>query len=173
MQAQLPSYKILQKASPLVIRGIGSNKYIITEYINLSIYVSERYTKNQFVEVLLRYIVFVVDNLKAKMLIEMNILVSEDIDLIISTRIDYVDSYSTTFELTITSPARLFIKQEILFELLISISARFYLVISVESIVLSIDNDFLFESTKNCSVVLFIVVIDSSFYAMLVCNNSD
>ena len=50
------------------------------------------------------------NDLRAKMLIGMNILVFENIDLIISIRTGYIDSCDIMFELIIASSARPFIK---------------------------------------------------------------
>ena len=44
------------------------------------------------------------------MLIKINILISEDINLVISIRTSYINSYRTTFELLVVSLSRRFIK---------------------------------------------------------------
>ena len=44
------------------------------------------------------------------MLIRINVLEAKDIDLSVLIRSDYINSYRITFELTITSPSRPFIK---------------------------------------------------------------
>ena len=52
-----------------------------------------------------------INNLKAKILIEIDILVSKNIDLIISLRIDYINSYNITFKFIVILLLRSFIKK--------------------------------------------------------------
>ena len=47
LKAQLSKHKILHKNSFLIIREIESNEYIITEYINLNIYIFNYYNVNE------------------------------------------------------------------------------------------------------------------------------
>ena len=111
LQSQLSNYKILRKVSPLIIRGIESNRYITTEYINLDIYISSHHSSDSRpIKVLLKHIAFVIDNLRAKILISIDILAAEDVNLIIFTYINFIDSYNTTFQLTITLSIRFFIR---------------------------------------------------------------
>ena len=50
------------------------------------------------------------DNLRTKILIKIDILISKDIDLITSKRFEYISSYNTKFKLIVTSLFRSFIK---------------------------------------------------------------
>ena len=45
------------------------------------------------IEVFIKRQTYVVDNLKAKMLIDINIITSKDINLVILERIEYINSY--------------------------------------------------------------------------------
>lgn len=79
------------------------------EYINLNIYISSYYANNnRLIKVLFKYITFIINNLRAKMLININILIFKNIDLIIFTRINYINNYNIIFKLSII--LRLFIK---------------------------------------------------------------
>ena len=172
LQAQLPSHKILQKASPLVVHGIGSNKHTTAEYVNLNIYVPGQHASNdQPVQALLKHMAFIVDDLRAKMLIGMDILASEDIDLEISTSTGYIGGCGTTFELSVTS--RPFIKQEVMLETQVSIPAHSHMTVLIKHVTLPAGADFLFKPAKNCPVALFALVVDASFHAVLARNNSD
>ena len=51
-----------------------------------------------------------INNLKIKMLINMNIFTFKDIDFIIFTRINYINNYDIIFSFTIISLIRFFIK---------------------------------------------------------------
>ena len=56
---------------------------------------------------------------------------------------------------------------------LMFILACSYLIISIENVILFIGDDFLFELAKNCLVILFIIIMNSSFHVVLICNNSN
>ena len=77
--------------------------------MNFSIYVLN-YLDNRFVKALLKYITFVINNLKVKILIDINVLIFKNINLIISSRISYINNYNITFKLIITPLIKLFIK---------------------------------------------------------------
>ena len=174
LQSQLPNHKILRKASPLVVRGIGSNRHTTAEYVNLDIYVPGHHSSDgRPVEALLKHMAFVVDNLRAKMLIGMDILAAEDIDLVISTRTGFIGSCNITFQLTVTPPTRPFIKQEILLGKPTTVPAHAHMAIPVEQVTLPSGEDFMFEPAKNCPVALFASIVDSSFHAILARNDSN
>ena len=172
LQAQLPKHEILRKAAPLAVRGIGSNHHSTVEYINLSIYVPGTHDDGRPVEALLRHQAFVVDNLKAKMLIGMDVLASEDVNLVLSTRAGYIGSCHTKFELIIAPPPRPFVRQDVVLEKSVSIPARSHMVIPIEHGDLP-SGDYLFEPANGCPVALFAALVDSSFHAVLARNDLD
>ena len=106
------------------------------------------------------------------MLIEINILDFENIDLIISTRIEHIESYFTVFELNMKSLIRAFIQQSVMLDKSITISAHSQITISIAFMKLSFD-DYVFKSVDECSIALFAVVMNLSFYTMLTRNNFD
>ena len=173
LRIQLSKDRIMLKNTPLVVREIDSNKHITTEFVNLDLYILEHYNVNDRpVKVLLRCQAFVMNNLRAKMLIEMNILDSKNIDLIISTRIEHIESYFTVFELNVKSSTRVFIQQSVMLDKSIAISAHSQISISIALMKLSFD-DYVFESIDEYSIALFAVVVNSSFYTVLTRNDFD
>ena len=105
------------------------------------------------------------------MLIDINIFDIKNIDFVIFARIDYIDNCNITFKFIVISLSRFFIKQKIKLQTSIFISARLYIIISIEQIILPIENDFLFEFIKNCSITLFVFVINFSFHVILTRND--
>ena len=170
LKAQLPKHTILRKELPLVVRGIGSSHHSTTEYVNLDIYVPGRHN-GRTVDALIQRPAFVVDNLRAKMLIGMDVLAAEDIDLTISTRTGHIGSCRTTFDLTIT-PTRPFIKQDVMLKKPVTIPAKSHFAIPIEGHDLP-SGDFMFEPANGCPVALFASLVDSSFHAVLARNDSD
>ena len=174
LQAQLPKHKILRKDAPLVVRGIGSNQHTTAEYVNLNIYVPGSHDADgRPVEALLKHPAFVVDDLRAKMLIGMDILGSEDIDLVISTRTGHIGSCRTTVQLTVVPPPRPLINHDVTVGKSISIPAHSHIAVPIDPLDLPAGNDFLFEPAKGCPVALFASIVDSSFHAVLARNDSD
>ena len=101
----------MRKALLFIIREIKLNRYITIKYVNLDIYVSKYYNiDNKFIKTLFKYITFIIDNLKAKIFIDINILIYKDIDLIIFTRINHINNYYISFNFNITPFIRPFIK---------------------------------------------------------------
>ena len=77
----------------------------------MDIYVLQYYNiDNRFIKALFKYIAFIINNLKVKMFININILICENIDLAIFTRIDYINNYYILFNLNIILFVRFFIK---------------------------------------------------------------
>ena len=101
----------MRKALSFIIREINSNRYIIAKYINLDIYILNYYNvDNKFVKALFKHIIFIINNLKVKIFININILICENIDLIIFMRINYINNCYILFNLNIILSIRLFIK---------------------------------------------------------------
>ena len=111
-----------------------------------------------------------INNFRIKMLINMNFFVVENIDLIIIIRKRHIDNCYVTFEFTITFSLKAFIKQNVIFEKSILISIRFYIIIFIKRVKLFLE-DYMFEFISECFIILFIVIINSSFHAILIRND--
>ena len=176
LKSQLPKHTILRKASPLVVRGIGSNKHTTAEYVNLEIHIPGRHaTDGRPVEALLKRPAYVVDGLRAKMLIGMDVMTPEDVDLVISNKTGYIGSCRTNFELTIAPPTRPFLKHDVLLgaDAPTCIPARSNMAIPIEHIDLPAGDDFIFEPAPDCPVALFASLVDSSFHAIIARNDAE
>lgn len=106
------------------------------------------------------------------MLIEINILTPKDIDLIISTRTGYINSYYITFELIIAPPTRSFIKQNVMLKKTISIPAHSRMTVPVFHNDLP-NNNYMFKPADEYPVTLFTTVINTSFHAVITRNNTN
>ena len=156
-----------------MIRGIKFNKYITTEYVVLNIYILEYYNADdRSIEALFYRQAYIVEGLKTKILVDINIITSENINLIIFERTDYIDSCYITFELSISS-SRSFIRRDILLKKLISVLAYSYMIISIKYIDLLSEDNFIFKSFNKCLVALFASIVDLFFYIVLARNDID
>ena len=82
-------------------------------------------------------------------------------------RVGYINSYKITFILLIIF-LRPLIKQLVIFKELIIISLLSYIAVLIKRILLFIENNFIYEFIENCSVILFIIIVNSFFYIILI-----
>lgn len=116
-----------------MVRGIGLNQHITAKYVNLYIYISGFYdADNRLIEALFKRFAFVVDNLRVKMLIRIDILASEEIDLVISIRTNHISNYDITFQLTVAPLLRPFIKYNVIIRKLTSVPAHSYIIVLIK-----------------------------------------
>ena len=106
------------------------------------------------------------------MLININIITSKNINLIIFKKINYINSYYIIFKLLI-SLLRPFIKRDVVLKNLILILIYSYIIIRIKYIKLFDKDNFIFKSSSDYLVTLFVAIIDLSFYAILARNNID
>ena len=109
------------------------------------------------------------------MLIGIDIITPENVDLVILEKIGYIGSYRTTFELTIVPLIRPFLKRDILLGVDTPryILVRLNIAILIDYINLPAGNDFIFKPAVDCPVILFVLLVNSSFHAVIVRNNSN
>ena len=140
----------------------------------MEIYIPGYYATNRRpIEALLRYPIYIVDSLKAKILIGIDIIIPKDIDLVISSKIGYISSYRTNFKLTITPLIRPFLKRDVLLGAPISIPVRLNIAILINYINLPTRDNFIFKPTPDYLVALFTLLVDSFFYTIIVRNDLD
>ena len=104
------------------------------------------------------------------MLININIIASKNIDLIIFKKTNYINSYYIIFKLLI-SLLRAFIKRDVVLKNSILILVYSYIAIRIKYIKLFNKDNFIFKSSSDYLVALFIAIIDLSFYTVLARNN--
>lgn len=78
----------------ITVRGLGSNMYRTAEYVIFLLFLPGKYriTGRKVTAMTAPREVYVVDNLKTKMLIEMDIIIPEKMDVILSTSLIYIGS---------------------------------------------------------------------------------
>ena len=124
-------------------------------------------------EALLKRPAYIVDGLRAKILIGIDVITPEDVDLVISEKTGYLGSCRTTFELTIAPPTRPFLRRNVL----LGAGAPTYIptysniAVPIDHIELPAGNDFIFKPTIDCPIALFISLVNSSFYTIIARNN--
>ena len=87
-------------ASPISVQGIGSNKHSTNKYVILLIYLAGKNDNEDTVDALITREAHIVDGLKVKMLIRMNIMRLKQMDIITSKKSAYIDSCKTTIAIS-------------------------------------------------------------------------
>jgi hypothetical protein len=165
-------YIIRRMITSLNVRKLNTNKHEIWEYIIVIIYFLEKINQEKFVREVIRQEVHSVDNLKANMLIDNDILESEDIF------IDDVNNKAIIFScnMIISIEIRIFFKNmitNILHARFITIIfSHSMIIISIYRTSLSSNRDFLFAS-KELNVFIYAHIIDTSINAIMTKNHSN
>ena len=89
-------------ASLILVHDIDINHYLIKEYILLEIYFLDKYkSKKKKVRIKITKKAYLVDNLKAKILLNIDIIESKKIDLITLRNKIYIDFYDTIIDINL------------------------------------------------------------------------
>ena len=94
LQKAIPGLQVQQMPKAISVRGLGSNKHQSSEYAVFPLLLPGKHkvTGKNVTAMTAPREVHIVDNLKAKMLIGMDIMVPENIDIILSTSTAYIGS---------------------------------------------------------------------------------
>jgi len=88
--------EIRTMATPIPVRGIGSDKHMTSKYVIVPIHLSGTSVAGKDVKAVITREAHLVDGLKAKMLVGMNIMSSEQIDIITSLKQAIIDTCQGT-----------------------------------------------------------------------------
>ena len=147
--------------------------YNVSEYIKLQMYL---FDKNDIINIKKK--IYIVDNLVIKALIDINIIKSKDIILDIKKNIIIIDSYKNIQIFFIFINHRPQIQATIFNnnKTKMIISSHFNIIVSVidlkcKSLKLLYNRDFLFESQKLDTLLVYIYIINHSISKVFVKNN--
>ena len=129
---------------PLRVREINISKYEISKYITEDIYLSGVNNQGRKILTYLRRELYIIDDLRIKMLIRNNIIKSKGIVINIINKKARINSYKTTINITIR-PRDEFIRRKIFIKLSTFVPPRSEIILLIKEINLSNDRNFLFE----------------------------
>ena len=166
----LPNLHIQQMTSSLKIRDIGASTHESKEYIDIPIYLSSK--RNSDKMTCIKRKMHIVENLKTKMLIEIDILESEGITLNVSKRVTKIDSCENMkIELKIHQRDS-FVRRIVISKFVETISSEEQAKIRIAmSKSLSKNRDFIFESSTNVDVSLYAHLVNVYTIEILVQND--
>jgi len=80
-------------ASLFIIKSIGINKHVTAIYVIFNIIILGLNYEDRFIKTIITKKIYIVKNLKAKMLIKINVINSKEINISITKKIIYVNFY--------------------------------------------------------------------------------
>ena len=170
----LPDVIIRKIASPITVRRLRSAKHQTDKYMILSIYFPGKSKNNTDITAKTTpREIHLIDELKAKMLMRINIMKSEEIDILTSRSTTSISSYKVEIPVELKPKGRA-MRQPIYARKAVDVSPHSQVLISVhftES--LPDSRDFLFEPEEESYLSLYAHLVDSSLSAVLTRNNSN
>ena len=171
---QAPDTHIRTMASPISVRGIGSNHHSTNKYVLLEIYLPG--TRNgKDVRAKITREAHLVDGLKAKMLLGTDIIGPKKIDIITSKSQAYIGSYNTTVPIDIKPRSRGITRKPVVADRQTTVPPYSQMVVPVYHATLPDDRDFLFEpaTSATLAVSLYTHLVDNSFHSVIARNDTD
>ncbi len=171
MEANLPHAEIRTMASPAIVKGLGKAKHEVNRFVRTSIYLPGKTDIGEPVIGELTVDLHLVDDLKANILLGMDVVGPEDIDVITSKKHLYVGSCGMRMPIEIrprgTEVRRAIkAKQDVLIHpgQQVSIPIHYHATLP--------ERDLLFEPDES-ELTLYAHIVDSSVEAVLARNDSD
>lgn len=166
----LSNLHILHMTSSLKVRDIDVSTHETKKYIDIFIYLSSRNDSNKMT--CIKREMHIVENLKAKMLIEIDILRLEDITLNVSNKLTRIDSCENMKVALKIHQRDSFVRRTIISRFVEIISSEEQTKIKIAMFKsLSKDRDFIFESSSNVDVSLYAHLVDAYTTEILVQND--
>ena len=173
-KAQTSTISIRTMTTSLKIRDLDTTKYQSFEYAIVDIYLSStRSTNDEKINALIRREIYLIDNLKANMLIENDIIDLEKIVIDMHKRETLITSCEITIFLEIKTQSDV-VNRSVPLRKTTIIPSRIEMSISIHYTNIFNSRDFLFESEKECvSLALYAHMIDVFTRAILVRNDKE
>ena len=161
-------------ASPLKVRGVGTNKHETSEYVTIPIYLPGKTTEeNKDVLACLRRELDLVEDLRAKMLIGNDIIAPEEITVDIANGKAQIGSCKVTINIDARQRGDQFIRRNVHAKSATDIHPRTEMMLPTKSIPLPPDRDFLFEPECHASLTMYCHLIDAGNVGIMVRNDTD
>ncbi len=171
LKEQVPDILIKRTPSPIVVRGLGTGTHRCDEYAVLTIYLPGN---NDRLAVIIRE-VHIVNNLKAKMLVGIDILVPEDISIMLPSRKAIVGSCDDIeLSLTVTTRSINPVRKAIMAHENTTIQPRSHANVLIVKTALPQNRDLLFEPDCHTGdTAIYAHIVDHTLSAVQVRNDSD
>ena len=164
---------IRQMTTSFTMRDLDISQHQNLDYAILSMYFDDVKNDN-FVKALIRREVHLVDNLKINMLIENDVIVSEDVVFDLVKKQALIDNCEVTIAFDVRSRVSHAQQRSIHVKKVIVLSSRNQMIISIHHLVdeLLVSRDFLFEFDDS-NLILYAHIIDVDIKIVLIINDSN
>ena len=172
LMLRAPDTKVRFMASPIIVRGIGADKHSTSEYAILDVYFpGKKGTKN--VTACVTREVHLVDGLKAKMLIGVDIIGPESIDISVSKKEAYIGSCGVKAAIATRPRATSPVQKLVHSKNGLIIPARSSLPVEIQHVEIPEDRDFLFEPAPSSEISLYAHLVDARVAYVVARNDSE
>ena len=168
---QAPNAHIRTMASPISVRGIGTNHHSTKEYVLLEMFLPGKRNGKEVRAKITRE-AHLVDGLKAKMLLGTDIIGPEKIDIITSRNEAYIGSCDTRVPIDLRPRSRGITMKPVVANKETTLPPHSQMVVPVHHASLPDDRNFLFEPTTG-AVSLYAHLVDDSFHSVIARNDTD
>ena len=156
--------------SSLQIRDLSTNRHQTWKYAVCDIYLSKSKNDKNVISLIQRE-VHLVNDLKANMLIDNDIIDSEQFIIDMKIKQTTIENIDVSISIEVKS-AKTSLQRLIHLKKIVIISSHIEMIISVHNVNLSVSRDFLFES-ENSKLVMYVHLIDVSITAILIRNDKN
>ncbi len=152
----------------LIVKDIKANVHKIKEYVNFSIYLSNR---NDFIRLIkIHREIHLIENLKTNMLIKNDILESKDIIIDVQNKKTIIRNCQNIIMKIKIHQQELFVRRNVFNQFVNIISLESYAKISYKVKNLSANRDFLFELFSEVLISIYVYIINARIIEIIVCN---
>ena len=169
LQQQLPKAEVRRMTSPITVRGVGQGTHSCNEYVQLDIYLQGSLIA------LIHRDVHIVDGMKAKILIGMDVIGPEKINLDIPQRTAFVSSCkNAAIPITVTPRSSQRVSHLIKAGKNVTISPYTHMMIPIREQDLPPDRDLLFEPVDHSDgIAVYAHIVDCNMATVFARNDSE
>ena len=154
------------------VRELDVAKHITDKYAMISLYFPKKNNSDESIKVVIIREVHLIKDLKAKLLIENDILDSEKIDISNSTNSAYIDSCEITIPIVIRAGSKSQSRSIHAIKTFV-IPPKSECLMSVHVMISLSERDFLFEFSKTSNLFIYAHVVDSITSSILIRNDDE
>lgn len=168
---KFPNVKLSKMSTPLKVKGIGSSRHESDGFALTALFFMEKDTVGRVVFARIDREMHLVDGLKANMLIGNDIIGPEEIAIDIAGQTAFISSCGVWISIDAKQRGQV-VCRKVLSASPIVLPLQSEMAVPVNYTSLSDDRDFLFQPVSLPHLTLFTHLVDSSFTAVMVCNET-
>lgn len=169
---QAPNTQIRQMASPLTVRGIGTDKHATADYAILDLVIPGTDQAGKPVEAVLTREAHIVEGLKAKMLVGVDVMGPEEIDIFMAKKTAHLGSCGVDVPIQVRPHTRNPVSRVVHVKSTVSIPPYSTAAIPIHHLQMPTSRDFLFEPSSAIDLSLYAHLVDANLDGVLARNDT-